>query len=140
MNNSGAAKKTVYFASQNESISVKDSRTNSVVTNTAGPRGSIYRNGYSQFCRDISLHNGEKADKMRGFTKVKAILEDFEREDDDMDFESKQLDDPSVYDKSMAGTNRNSITSKNDFMNIINSCKKDLFDLRELEDKQETTL
>lgn len=77
---------------------------------------------------------------MRGFTKVKAILEDFEREDDDMDFESKQLDDPSVYDKSMAGTNRNSITSKNDFMNIINSCKKDLFDLRELEDKQETTL
>lgn len=31
MNASGAAKKTVYFASQNESISAKDSRADSVV-------------------------------------------------------------------------------------------------------------
>lgn len=38
----------------------------------------------------------------------------------------------------VAGTNRGSITSKNDFMQIINSCKQDLFDLRELEDQQET--
>lgn len=88
MNNSGAAKKTVYFASQNESISVKDSRTDSVATNNVGPRGSIYRNGYSQFCKDLYQHNGDVADKMRGFTKVKAILEDFEREDDDMDFDN----------------------------------------------------
>lgn len=41
----------------------------------------------------------------------------------------------------MAGTlnNRGSITSKNDFMQIINSCKQDLFDLRELEDNQQET-
>lgn len=92
MNASGAAKKTVYFASQNESISAKDSRTDSVVQVAVGPRGSIYKQGYSQFCKDLYTHNqdedGNPDDRMRGFTKVKAILEDFEREDDEMDFEN----------------------------------------------------
>jgi hypothetical protein len=57
-----------------------------------GPRGSIYKQGYSQFCKDLYTHNqdedGNPDDRMRGFTKVKAILEDFEREDDEMDFEN----------------------------------------------------
>lgn len=106
------------------------------------PRGSIYREGYSQFCKDLYTHNqdenGDLADKMRGFTKVKAILEEFERDEDDMDFDQDPTEQ-SVADKSMAGTmnNRGSITSKNDFMHIINSCKQDLFDLRELEDQQQ---
>lgn len=71
--------KTVAFASQNESISAKDSRNDSVVQKQVGPRGSIYKQGYSQFCKDLFSHNqdeeGRESEKMRGFTKVKAILE-----------------------------------------------------------------
>jgi len=53
------------------------------------PRGSVYRAGYSQFCRDIQ---GEESEQKNGLSKVNEILKDFEIEESEMDF--GRNDDP----------------------------------------------